>query len=146
MVVTYGDPNIYIEPLFILSVTTVNFLQWLWKTAYYIYSGTSFIFLTLTVFGRAQWQLFTQEIGDDMRKTKSIFYKWYWDLIIISTNDILFYPACLLKIEEELPPLPQWTSIHWQDPSIKEKNKNKTITMWCCWCQNQALSPSFRAL
>lgn len=68
MVVTYWDP--YIEPLFILLVTTVNFLQLLWKTAYYISSGASFIFLTLTVFGRAQWQLFTQEIGEDMRKTQ----------------------------------------------------------------------------
>ena len=47
-------------------------------------------------------------------------------------NQLLFffYPACLLKIEEEQLPL--------QDESIKKR----TIRIWCCWCQNEALSPS----
>lgn len=48
-----------------------------------------------------------------------IFYKWYWDLVMLYFNQLLFLKkknkssSCLSKIEEDQPPLPLWTSLLW---------------------------------
>lgn len=80
-----------------------------------------------------------KKLGMTCGKPKSIFYKWYWDLIIISTNDIFFLSRLPLKNRGGAT---TFASVDWHPLAGSINLKKKTITMWCCLCQNQALSPS----
>ena len=46
-----------------------------------------------------------------------IFYKWYWDLVMIYFNQLLF----LKKTKTKNPPLPLWTSLLWSKWFVENK-------------------------